>query len=84
MLVTGRVSAYNAAGARLYQCRPGDALRPVGVLETEQVTSMVADEPCRTLVLTPSTRSWLEQQRPELVLKLYRYLLAGHFRTESA
>ena len=82
LLVAGRVSAYNAAGARLYQCRPGDALRPVGALETEQVTSMVADEPCSTLVLTPSTRSWLEQQRPELVLKLYGYLLAGHFKVE--
>ncbi len=83
LLAAGRVSAHDAAGSRLYQCRPGDALRPVGVLETETVTSMVADEPCRTLVLTPSTRSWLEQQRPELVLKLYGYLLAGHFRTGS-
>ena len=41
---------------------------------------MAADEPCRTLVLTPSTRRWLEQQRPELALKLYGYLLAGHFK----
>ncbi len=83
LLVAGRVSACDAAGLRLYQCGPGDALRPVGVLEAENVTSLVADEPCRTLVLTPSTRRWLEQQRPELVLKLYGYLLAGHFRTES-
>ena len=81
-MIAGRVSASDAAGLRLYQCGPGDALRPVGVLETEKVASMAADEPCRTLVLTPSTRRWLEQQRPELVLKLYGYLLAGRFKVE--
>ena len=84
LLLAGRVSAYDAAGSRLYQCGPGDAVRPVGVLEEEKVASMVADEPCRTLVMTPATRRWLEKQRPELVLKLYGYLLAGHFKADSS
>ena len=84
LLLTGRVSAHDAAGSRLYQCGPGDAVRPVGVLEEKEVAAMVADEPCRTLVVTPSTRRWLETHRPELVLKLYTYLLAGHFPAASS
>ena len=83
LLLSGRVSACDAAGARLYQCGPGDAVRPVGVLEEERVAAMVADQPCRTLVMTPAARRWLEEHRPGLVLKLYGYLLAGHFQGES-
>ena len=84
LLLAGRVSACDAAGSRLYQCGPGDTVRPVGAIEQERVVSLVADEPCRTLVMTPAARRWLEEQRPGLVLKLYGYLLAGHFQGESS
>ena len=78
LLVTGRASAFNAAGERLYQRGPGDSVRPVGVQEQE-ATSVVAEEPCRAMVVTPADRSWLEEHRPELALKLYRYLFANQF-----
>ncbi len=38
---------------------------------------MVADEPCRTMVLTPAARRHLEDQDERLALTLYRFLLAN-------
>ncbi len=80
LLLSGRASAYDAEGARLRQFSPGDAIRPTDVLGTK-AASVRADEPCRTVVLTASARAWLEQNEERLALKLYRYLLAGHFET---
>ncbi len=78
LLLSGRASAYDGAGARLYQFSPGDAIWPAGALD-ERATSVVADEPCRTMVLPPAARRWLEQHEERLALKLYSYLLAGRF-----
>ena len=82
LLVSGRASAFDAAGARLYQYAPGDAVWPTGAPE-ERVTAVVADEPCRTMVLTPPIRHRLEANRAELALKLYRHLLAERLQTEA-
>ena len=79
LLLSGRASAYDAAGARLYQFSPGDAIWLAGRPEA-RATSVVADEACRTMVLTPDARRWLETNEERLALKLYRYLLAGHFQ----
>ena len=76
LLVSGRASAHDAAGSRLYQCGPGDAVRLPGPMAVK-VVSVVAEEPCRTLVMTPTARRWLEKHRQELVLKLYGLLLTG-------
>ncbi len=81
-LISGRASAYNSVGARVHQYGPGDAVWPVGT-ENDGTTSVIADEACRTMALTPATRDWLEQHEERLALKLYRYLLAGRFRNES-
>jgi len=32
--------------------------------------------------LTPAARRWLEEHKERLALRLYRYLLAGHFQAE--
>ncbi len=82
LLVSGRASAFDAAGARLYQYAPGDAVWPTGAPE-ERVTAVIADEPCRTMVLDPATRLGLEANRADLALKLYRYLLAERLQTEA-
>ena len=79
LLIAGRASAYGASGARLYQCGPGDSVRPVGVLQ-QDVTTVLAEEPCRTMVMTPADRHWLEENNQELILNLYRYLLGERFR----
>jgi hypothetical protein len=50
----------------------------------EKVVSVVAEEPCRTLVMTPAARRWLETNRQELVLKLYGFLLAARLEAEPA
>ena len=80
LLFSGRASAYDDAGARLYQLSPGDAIRLSGA-PGRRVASVVADEPCRTMVLPTAARRWLEENQYELALDLYRYMLAEHFGT---
>ena len=82
LLLSGRASGYDSAGARLFQCGPGDSIWPASASE-QKATSVIADEPCRTMVLTPVARGKLEENEQQLTLKLYRYLLAGRFQTES-
>ena len=82
LVLSGRVTAYDLAGARLYQRGPGEVV-PLIDARDENVATVVADEPCRTMVLTPASRDWLETNRPELALKLYRYLADEHFGTEG-
>ena len=79
LLLSGRVSAYDAAGTRLYQCGPGDAIWPIGASDRKEA-SMVADKPCLTMELTPTDRLKLETHEERLALKLYRYLLAGRLQ----
>ena len=81
LLMTGRASVYDSTGARLFQCGPGDALEPRGAFGAHAATATtVADEPCRTMLLTPATRRWLEEHEPQLLLKLYGYILAAEVR----
>ena len=54
LLTTGRASVYDSTGARLFQCGPGDAVEPRGAFGAHAATATaVADEPCRTMMLTP-------------------------------
>ena len=82
LLISGRVSAYDSSGKRLHQFSPGTAIRPTVALE-KQPASIVADTACRTMVMTPDAQNWLEKNKKELTLKLYRYLLAGHFEVHT-
>ncbi|MCY3802889.1 MAG: SulP family inorganic anion transporter [Gammaproteobacteria bacterium] len=83
LLLEGRASAYNSTGMRLYQCGPGDAIGPGGAKDVN-TAYVVADEPCTTMVLTLAACEQLEEEHVQLALKLYRYLLDGHFRAGSA
>ena len=82
LLLSGRVSGYDSAGTRLFQCGPGEAIWPAGAAE-QRAISVIADESCRTMVLTLAALAWLEQHEERLTLKLYRYLLAGRLQSES-
>ncbi len=80
LLVSGRASVQDSAGARLRQCRPGDVIwlaDPAAGVRT----AVVADDPCRAMLLTPSARRWLEEHEQELIIDLYRYLFADQFGT---
>ena len=82
LMISGRASAYNSAGARLYQFSPGDAIWPAGS-SSDQVMSVVADEACCSMLLTPDAQHRLEENEERLALKLYRYLLAGRLPIET-
>ncbi|MDD9982859.1 MAG: SulP family inorganic anion transporter [Gammaproteobacteria bacterium] len=76
LLLMGRASEYDAGGARLRQCGPGDATEPRGAFGAHvATTAVIADEPCRTLMLTPAVRRRLEENERQLMLELYGYLL---------
>ena len=78
LLLLGRASASDDGGARLRQYGPGDAIEIRAAFESDTATAtVVADEPCRTLVLTPAVRRRLEGDREELMLELYGYLLTA-------
>ena len=78
LLLMGRASEYDADGVRLRQCGPGDATEPRGAFGVHVATSaMIADEPCRTLMLTPAVRRRLEESQGQLMLELYGYLLTA-------
>ena len=78
LLLMGRASVYDAAGVRVQQCGPGDAIDPRGAFRTRAAAvTALADEHCRTLTMTPSVRRWLEENRGGLMLELYGYLLTA-------
>ena len=81
LLVSGRASSREAAGARRRQYSPGDAIWPVDPLK-EHAPSVTADEPCETMALSPASRRWLEEHEEQSALRLYRYLLAERFGAE--
>ena len=82
LLLAGRASAYDSAGARIHQYSTGDAIWPANSSDGK-TTSVVADEPCRTMVLTPAAQHWLDEHEESLAIKLYRYLLTARHRTGS-
>ena len=76
LLTEGQASAFDSTGARLFQCGPGDAVEPKGAFGAHVAeTAIIADQPCRTMMLTPAVRLWLEESDEQLIVKLYRYLL---------
>lgn len=77
LLLSGQASAYDQGGARLRQFSPGDPIWP-----DEAAPVVLADDPCRTMVLSPATWAWLEEHEQGVALKLYRYLLAGRLEAE--
>ncbi len=75
LLVSGQASAYDAKGTRLFQYGPGNAIEPRSAFGTYAAEiAMIADQPCRTMMLPPPARLWLEENEEQLILKLYRYL----------
>ena len=67
---------------RLRQCSPGDVIWPTDPM-ADTKTTVVADESCRTMLLTPSARRWLEENEQGLIIDLYRYMFVEHSGTGS-
>ena len=63
-------------GARIDEYGPGDALVAEAALGDHAAEiSVVAAEPCRTVLMTPVARRSLERDDPELTMELDRYLI---------
>ena len=79
LLVSGRATVRDTSGVRLRQYIPGDPILSSGASDDKAV-SVIADEPCRTMLLTPAAQLWLEEHEQRLALELYRYLLNQPYR----
>ena len=80
LLLSGHASVHDSAGMRLRQCSPGDVIW-LADPTVDTKTAVVADESCRTMLLTPGARRWLEEHEQGLIIDLYRYMFAEHFGT---
>ena len=78
LLLSGHASVHDSTGMRLRQCSPGDVIWSTDPT-AETKTTVVADESCRTMLLAPSERRWLEEHEQELIIGLYRYMFVEHF-----
>ena len=83
LMLSGRASACDCAGTRVFQYGSGDAIWPVGASDGRGVARVVADEPCRVMALAPEDRRWLERHEERLALDLYRYLFAERIGAEA-
>ena len=78
LLTEGRASAYDSREVRLHQYVAGDAIEPWAAFGPGSPdVSVIADEPCRTLTLTPEARQRLEGEEQRLIIRLYGYLLSA-------
>ena len=81
LLTAGSASAYDSSEVRLLQFVAGDAIEPKAAFGPCSTSlSVIADEPCRTLTLTPNSRERLEREEEQLIVRLYGYLLSGKSR----
>lgn len=76
-LTEGRATVRGeGAGARMDEHGPGDALASKAAFKSHVAEiSVVAEEPCRTVWMTPSARRSLEQEDLALTVELDRYLI---------
>ena len=78
MMTAGRASVYDASGTRLDQCGPGDVVESRSAFEPRSATrTIVADEACTTVVLTPAAMRLLEEDDTRLAVELYRYIIGA-------
>ena len=78
MMTAGRGSVYDASGTRLAQCGPGDVVDSRSAFEPRSaVHTIVADEACTTVVLTPAAMRLLEDDDTRLAVELYRYIIGA-------
>ena len=76
LVVSGRISVYDAMGVRLCQYGPGNIVEPRAAFELRRPSSKaVAEEFCVTMKLTPARRRGLESEIPDLSRDLYGYML---------
>ena len=82
LLVRGRATMRGEKdGARMGEFGPGSALAPQAILENHvAVVEMTAEEPCHTVLMSPSSHQSLEREDPELTLALARYPHRGGSR----
>ena len=77
-LLAGQASVYDSANTRLHQCGPGDVIEPQSAFRVYNAkTTVIADKPCETMFLTPASVRWLVENKEELTLELYEYLLTA-------
>lgn len=81
LLTEGRASVYDPGGQRLRQCAAGDPVGPLSAIDG-RAAQVIADEPCRAVVMAAAAWRRLEQEDPQLALELYRHLFVSRVAAE--
>ena len=75
LLVSGRATVFNSEGTRMKQLLPGAVIEaPSSIEPTVSEVSIVADEPCHTLLIARQDLARIEQQSVLKAFDLYRYI----------
>ncbi|MXW18848.1 MAG: SulP family inorganic anion transporter [Gemmatimonadetes bacterium] len=81
LMVGGQASAFDASGARVRQCGPGDAVDPAALYgRRKSDMTVVADRSCWVATLTPIAFRLLEESELELSYRLHKYLVLSGAR----
>ena len=84
LLISGRADAHSTDGTVLYECEPGAIIEGRSAIESRTPSiSVIAQGPCRTLLVTREGLEKLDAEDSGLALKLYRYTLAVSSSTSS-
>ncbi len=76
-LLSGRVNVQVANGSVIYQRDAGAIIEGrSAVVERNALVSVVANGPCKTLLVTKEGLARLDEEDQELAMKLYRYALS--------
>ncbi|MCY4450650.1 MAG: SulP family inorganic anion transporter [Immundisolibacterales bacterium] len=77
LVVFGQAVVHDADGARLFQCGPGDVVESWAAFsEHVAAATVIAREPCRTMLLTSAARELLESDDNALTLRLLAFLVS--------
>lgn len=78
LLIAGRASVKSTDGSTLQQLDPGAIVEAANAVDVQPATlNVVAEGPCRTLLIEREKLSTLDDADNQLALRLYRYVLGA-------
>ncbi len=78
LLQEGQASQHDSSGNRLVQFSAGDVIEPGSAFGPDAASfATIAEDQCRTLLLTPAAKDRLARSDPKRALELYEYVLAN-------
>ena len=79
LLVKGRVSIFDSSGLLHHQCGPGDVVDVrIFAQGDAKGSNAITEELCELIRIRSEDLDWLQEHKPELLLRTCRYLVSTH------